>query len=79
MLIEYSLLIILAALFPIFIYIKIADHLPILYSSVIALFALPSIHCVYSNEDGQSLNQALAYTGKILILYGVIFSIGWIL
>jgi len=76
---EYLFSIIIASLIPVLIYALIADHLPILGSSIILLFAVPVIKTVLTKSDGPSLNNALAFTGKLLLLYSILFSIGWVL
>lgn len=76
---EYLASILIAALLPVFIYALIEDHLPILMSSSIALIAIPGFKTVLTKSDGPSLNAALAFTGKLLLIYSILFSIGWIL
>ena len=76
---EYLTALIIASLMPILIYGLIEDHLPILASSVIMLFSIPSIKTILTQSDGPSLNKSLAYTGKLLLIYSVLFSMGWIL
>ncbi len=76
---EYYLCLVFAALLPILIFAMIDDHLPIVASSLILLLASPVIQTVFSRTDGPSLNLALAQTGKLLLIYSIIFSIGWVL
>ena len=76
---EYYMCIICAALLPVLIYVVIDDHWPIVMASIIAIFALPIMYDVFTKEDGPVLNQSLAKTGQLLILYSIIFSIGWII
>jgi len=76
---EYLYSIIGAALLPVLIYYLINDHLAILWSSVIALIAVPTMKTVLTTKDGPKLNGALASTGKLLLIYSILFSIGWIL
>ena len=76
---EYYLLIMLGSLTPVVIYALIHDHLRILWSSGVALLALPCIETVFQSEDGPSLNRVLAQTGCLLLIYSLIFAIGWIL
>jgi 1,4-dihydroxy-2-naphthoate octaprenyltransferase len=40
--------------------------------------ALPTIRRVFSSTEGRVLNPALAGTAKLLLLYSVLFSAGWI-
>lgn len=75
---EYMFCILLAALMPILIYAYIQDHIEILFSAIISLMAIPAFQVVCTKDDGPSLNQALAFTGKILLIYSVLFSLGWI-
>lgn len=42
-------------------------------------FAVPSVKKVCTVTDGKTLNDTLAATGRLLILYGLLFSIGWML
>lgn len=76
---EYMACLLLAALLPVLIYIFIEDHKHILWASLSALLAIPGIHAITTSTDGKVLNQLLGYTGKILLVYSVTFSIGWIL
>jgi 1,4-dihydroxy-2-naphthoate octaprenyltransferase len=43
------------------------------------LAAVPNIRVVLMREDGPSLNNALATTGKLLLLYSVLLSVGWMI
>ena len=49
-------------------------------ASALALAAaLPTIRTVFTKTDGPSLNDALARTGRILLLFAGLFSAGWLL
>lgn len=76
---EYAASLILAALLPVLLYLLIRDHVGILACSVTALLALPGIHTVFSSTEGPRLNATLGFTGKILLIYSGLFSIGWVL
>lgn len=76
---EYLFAIISASLIPVVIYILIQDHIAILASAVLALAAIPAIKIVLTAPDGPALNRALGMTGRLLMIYSVIFSIGWVL
>ena len=76
---EYLLTILLASLMPVIIYFLIEDHPAMLMASFTALLAIPGIITVFTKTDGPSLNNALAFTGKLLLIYSVLFSLGWIL
>ncbi len=70
--------------------IALACSLPLLlvylthenYFSTLALLAMipaiPGVKLVFSNTRGTALNKVLADTGKVLFIYAVIFSLGWI-
>ncbi|MCA9403113.1 MAG: 1,4-dihydroxy-2-naphthoate polyprenyltransferase [Candidatus Omnitrophica bacterium] len=76
---EYAVSLMLAALLPVLIYMLIHDHVAILVCSVISVLALPGIRTVFGSTDGARLNATLAFTGKILLIYSALFSVGWIL
>jgi 1,4-dihydroxy-2-naphthoate octaprenyltransferase len=76
---EYLFCVLGASVMPVFIYIFIQDHLAILTSVLTALAAIPAIKTVLTKMDGPSLNLALASTGKLLLVYSVLFSLGWLL
>lgn len=76
---EYAITVLAGALMPVLIYYLIRDHIAILWCSVICFLALPGIRTVFSSVEGPRLNNTLAFTGKLLLVYSIIFSIGWIL
>lgn len=76
---EYFVAIISAGVTPVYLYGIMADHLPILAASLILFLAIPLLITVTSKMDGPSLNHALAKTGRLLFIYTILFSIGWIL
>lgn len=76
---EYLFAIIIASLIPVFIYWLIEDHIAILACSALIIIAIPVIKTVCEKSDGPSLNKALAQTGKLLMVYSLIFSLGWVL
>jgi len=41
--------------------------------------SIPAIRTVFTSTDGETLNNTLAVTGKLLLLYAVLFSVGWLL
>ncbi|MCK5124777.1 MAG: 1,4-dihydroxy-2-naphthoate polyprenyltransferase [candidate division Zixibacteria bacterium] len=43
------------------------------------IFAPPAVRAVFTSNDGEQLNATLAATGKLLIIYGILFSLGWVL
>jgi 1,4-dihydroxy-2-naphthoate octaprenyltransferase len=76
---EYIISILFAVLIPFVICFIMRAHYKILFSAFIVIFAIPGIKTILTKTDGPSLNNVLASTGKLLIIYSIIFSIGWIL
>ena len=75
---EYFFCIVLAMLMPVFIFLFINDHQEILLSSATLLLAFPAIRTMFTRIDGPSLNHALALTGRLLLIYCILFGVGWI-
>ena len=76
---EYFVSLIGATIIPVILYIITDDYKYSLLASLIVFFAIPAIKTVFTRLDGPSLNNALAYTGKLLLLYSILFSVGWLL
>ncbi len=76
---EYLFCIIVAALIPFVLCLGMFSHGPSLLASLIGVLAIPIIKIVFTKSDGPSLNHALAYTGKLLLIYSILFSVGWLL
>jgi 1,4-dihydroxy-2-naphthoate octaprenyltransferase len=47
-------------------------------AGLMLLFTPGVLRTVFSSSDGPALNMALAQTGKLLLIYGILFSAGWI-
>lgn len=75
---EYLLSLIAACLLPLLLVYLTQEN----FYSVLTLFALipavPGIKLVFTGISGPPLNQVLADTGRLLFLYSIIFSLGWI-
>lgn len=54
-------------------------HWKVLVAFVAILPALKPLKTVLSRAEGAALNGVLADTGKVLLIYSVLFSIGWLL
>ena len=54
-------------------------HWPALACLGVLPFALWTVWTVWTKTDGPALNNALAATGKWLLAFSVLFSIGWVL
>ena len=55
------------------------NHLLALASSAVLVMAMPTVRAVFTRTDGDSLNDALAATGKLLLVFSLVFSAGWAL
>ena len=76
---EYLFMLVSAALIPVMLYVYTREHPYAMAAVLTILFSLPTVAVVFRESDGMTLNQVLADTGKILLLYSVLFSLGWIL
>ena len=76
---EYLFMLVSAAFIPVMLYIYTREHPYAMAAVLTILFSLPTVAVVFRESDGGMLNQVLADTGKILLLYSVLFSLGWIL
>ncbi len=76
---EYLFSIVVASAIPILLYIRTGQHLYSIFTMVVPLGALPTVRKVFTSRDGSVLNNVLAATGKLLLLYSLIFSLGWVL
>ena len=76
---EYFFCILTAAAIPVILYVMTKDYAYSLLASLIPFLAYPAIKTVFTKIDGPALNSALAQTGKLLLFYSILFSIGWLL
>ena len=74
---EYLSCILLAASIPVIIHFIENHHPYILLSSTIIVIAFPMIRSVFINTIDKRLNKVLAQTSAILMLYSIIFALGW--
>jgi 1,4-dihydroxy-2-naphthoate octaprenyltransferase len=76
--VEFLISIFLACLMPLILLLLDPNHPYSLFAILVLLYALPTIKDVLFKEVSTELNAALADTGKILLVYSLIFSLGWI-
>jgi 1,4-dihydroxy-2-naphthoate octaprenyltransferase len=76
---EYLVSVLIACLIPIILYFLTSSHVYALAASMVFIFAIPSIRIIFVKQPGKIFNKVLATTGKLLLIYSIIFSIGWIL
>lgn len=76
---EYLLCILLACLLPVALTILKGGNYYSLITIGVLLFAIPAIRTVFRESGSPVLNEALARTGKMLLIYSILFSIGWVM
>lgn len=77
---EYLLSVLLACVaVPLYLVWRLPSHKLSLLALCTLVVAVPAVHTVFTRNEGPALNGALAHTGRLLILFSVLFSIGWIL
>jgi 1,4-dihydroxy-2-naphthoate polyprenyltransferase len=74
---EYTTAVLLACLCPLVFMAAGVAGVGMLLPLVTLLAAWPVHRTVWRRSDGPALNAALADTGRLLMLYAVLFSIGW--
>jgi 1,4-dihydroxy-2-naphthoate octaprenyltransferase len=75
---EFLFFILSACVIPAAVFLITHDHIYTLLAVFSSLFSLSTILTVLTKQEGTALNHALAKTGLLLIIYSVIFSVGWI-
>jgi 1,4-dihydroxy-2-naphthoate octaprenyltransferase len=76
---EYLASVLTACIIPIVLFFLTSSHLYALAASLVFVAAIPSIKTVFEKKSGEIFNQVLATTGKLLLIYSILFSLGWIL
>lgn len=74
---EYLICIIVACLIPSVLFATSDGKPRALFATLVILLAIPTIKTVFT-EEGKPLNDALASTGRLLLIYSVIFCFGWL-
>jgi len=76
--VEVVVSILLALAIPLLLVDLTGGHLPALAATAVILPALPVMRRVWMNS-GTALNRSLGETGRLLILFSVLFFVGWML
>ncbi len=76
---EYLASVLIACLIPILLFFFTQSHLYALAASLVFVAAIPSIKTVFEQKPGVVFNQVLATTGRLLLIYSLLFAIGWVL
>ena len=77
--IEYTLCILGGLFIPLFLVVMLKDHWFSLIASFAVIPAFFSIRDVISGTSGEMLNDTLAKTGKVLLIFSILFSAGWLI
>ena len=75
---EYLTSIVVASSVPALLYTVNGQHPWAMLTLIVPVVAASVIRRVFTTNEGPPLNDALAATGKLLLLYSVLFSIGWL-
>ncbi len=75
---EYVFCVVTAAVMPVFFFLVTRRHPWVCLTLLVLPAAIPSIKKIFHYEDGTELNSVLAATAKLLLFYGLLFSIGWL-
>jgi len=76
---EYLFCIMAATLTPFVVYLITGDHQGMAVASLVGFCAIPCVKAAFTHLDGAGLNKVLGDTGRLLMIYSVLFSLGWIL
>ncbi|MBD3331888.1 1,4-dihydroxy-2-naphthoate polyprenyltransferase [candidate division GN15 bacterium] len=76
---EYVLAVVIGSLIPTALCIAHKASIWVLLTLVVPLIAIPTFRTVCATVDGPRLNNVLATTGKLLLLFAVLFSVGWMI
>lgn len=76
---EYLLAFLVAVLIPVFLYLTSGRHPYSMAVLAVLPNAIGPIRKLYKFTDPRELNDLLAVTGRLLMMYAVFFSIGWLL
>ncbi len=77
--IEYLVMLFGACLFPVILHVMYITPAWSMISLATIVVSIPTVRKILTQTSGEILNDALAETGRLLIIYGVLFSIGWLL
>ena len=76
---EYLFCIMAATLIPFAVVLVTNDHQGIALACLTGFAAIPCVKAAFTHLDGAGLNRVLGLTGRLLLIYSVLFSLGWVL
>ncbi len=77
--VEYLLCIFLACAIPLWLYWRHPERPAVLLALLALPMAWPAIRTVFREKPGPVFNQVLAHTGRLLLVFSILFSMGWVL
>ena len=75
----YGFCVVVAGLIPLWLFLVTGQHAWAIAVMLVVLFALPIFHDLLTEPDPMALNPLLGATGRLLLIYSVLFSVGWII
>lgn len=76
--VEYVVSVLVAAFcIPLVLVLMTGGHVGALSTVVVIVLAWPSFNIVMTRRAGPELNRTLATTGKLLLVFSILFAIGW--
>ena len=75
----YAFCVVIAVLIPLELFLVTEQHAWAILVILVVLPALPIFHTLRTETDPAALNPLLGATGRLLLIYSILFSIGWIL
>lgn len=76
--VEYLLAIVIGSSIPVFLVALDSAHPYTLATLATPIAAIGAIRKIFTTGDGHVLNDVLATTGKLLLLFSILFSVGWL-
>ncbi len=76
--VEYvTSLVVATVVIPIYVCAATRGHFAVLMSMATIVVAIPAMKTVLTHSDGPTLNHTLAVTGKLLMVFTILFALGW--
>ncbi|MCH8961158.1 MAG: 1,4-dihydroxy-2-naphthoate polyprenyltransferase [Bacteroidetes bacterium] len=75
----YGFCVVVAVLIPLWLFLVTGQHPWAIAVMLVVLFALPILHDLLTEPDPMALNPLLGATGRLLLIYSVLFSVGWMI
>ena len=73
----YGFCVVVAVLIPLWLFLVTGQHPWAIAVMLVVLFARPILHDLLTEPDPMALNPLLGATGRLLLIYSVLFSVGW--